>query len=176
MNTTSARAETISITDTAKLIRAQLAAHFPGTAFSVRSHRYSMGSHVSVQWVDGPSAAQVDRITDPFCGTTFDASDDSTHHHDTEVAGPDGQTALVHYQGSRPSCSRRITDETGWRQRAGAFLRARLDGITGEGAAARFGNDWVENLKRGMVYACDFREVDPLPRAYRIVIAREDVS
>lgn len=139
----SAHAETISTTETAKLIRRVLATNFPGTKFSVRSNLYSMGSHVSVRWTDGPSASQVERITDPFCGTTFDASDDSTHHHDTEVVGPDGEMRLVHYRGSRPSCSRRITDDAGWRARAGAFLRARLDGITGDGAAARFGNDWL---------------------------------
>ena len=44
----------VSLTDTAKLIRATLKAKFPGIKFSVRSSRYAGGSSIDVRWNDGP--------------------------------------------------------------------------------------------------------------------------
>lgn len=171
--TTTAPAEHISTKDVAVLIRAHLKAAFPGVKFSVRTHSYSMGSNVSVSWTDGPSTVQVDRAIGHYCGTTFDGIDDSTHHHNVAVVREDGP-ALVHYSGSQPSTYRRVADEPAWRERALTMLRGRLDGIEGEGRSARYGNHWLDNLATGMVYACDFRESDPLERAYRIVILREE--
>jgi conjugative element/phage-associated large polyvalent protein len=173
--TTTERAEYIPTKDVAKLIRRHLKAAFPGVTFSVRTQSYSMGSHVSVSWTDGPSTVQVDQAIGHYCGKTFDGSDDSTHHHDVVVIRETGP-ALVHYSGSASSTYRRVTDETAWRERAGEMLRSRLDGITGGGdrRGQRWGNDWLDNLITGMVYACDFREAEPLERAYRSVILRED--
>ena len=52
--------------------------------------------------------------------------------------------------------------------------RCRCEGANGR---ERFGNDWVENLARGIVYQADYRESgNPLERAFRIVVMREHVE
>ena len=156
--------------DVAKLIREQLARHFPGVAFSVRTQSYSGGSHVNVGWTDGPSTVQVDARIGRYCGTTFDGMDDSTHHHQTEHDG-----RMVSFGGSRPSTHRDVSNFDTWKRLALEMIRARCGGLEGVYPHERFGNDWVENLATGMVYACDFREeTNPLERAFRIVVMREE--
>ena len=113
-------AEYIATKDVAKLIRAELAKHFAGIAFSVRTHTYSGGSHVNVHWQDGPSPRQVDAKIGHFCGRTFDGMDDSTHHHNTEHKG-----RLVHFGGSRPSTQRRVSDFDERVRTAAAMIRER---------------------------------------------------
>ncbi len=94
----------IGIVETAKIIRSELKAAFPGVKFSVRSDRYSMGSHIDVRWTDGPSKKAVEAITDQRYGTGFDGMTDSTTYHDGTYQGKP-----AHFAGSRPSCSREIT-------------------------------------------------------------------
>lgn len=95
-----------SITEVAKLIRAELKKAFPDTKFSVRSQSYSMGCHINISYTDGPPAKAVEAITDKFCGKTFDGMDDSTHYHDSDYQGK-----RVHFAGSRPSVRREFTNE-----------------------------------------------------------------
>lgn len=78
-------------TETAAKLRAALKAEFPRVAFSVRCHLYSMGSSVYVRWTDGPTTAEVERITDRFTSKSFDGSDDSTHYHTQTVDGREVQ-------------------------------------------------------------------------------------
>ena len=52
------------VTETAKSVRKELKASFPGVKFSVRSSRFSGGSSVSVRWTDGPAPHKVREITD----------------------------------------------------------------------------------------------------------------
>ena len=94
----------INTVETAKIIRAALKQAFPRGKFSVRSSQYSIGSHVSIGWIDGPTAKAVEAITDKFYGTGFDGMTDSTTHHDSIYKGE-----AVHFAGSRPSCSREIS-------------------------------------------------------------------
>jgi Large polyvalent protein associated domain 29 len=94
----------IDIKETAQIIRRELHESFPGVKFSVRLSRYSMGSHISIGWTDGPSTKSVEAITCRRFGTGFDGMTDSTTHHDSEYQG---QT--VHFAGSRPSVSRTIS-------------------------------------------------------------------
>lgn len=61
---------------TAKLVRKALKEAFPGIKFSVRSHTYSMGASINVNWTDGPTDKQVKTITDRFNGATFDGMTD----------------------------------------------------------------------------------------------------
>ena len=56
----------ISVADTAKIIRSDLKAAFPGIVFSVRSHSYSMGASITVRWVDGPTTDQVESVTEYY--------------------------------------------------------------------------------------------------------------
>ncbi len=164
-------AEYISTVETAKIIRRELARAFPGVRFSVRSQSYSGGSHVNVRWTDGPSTRQVDRAVGRFSGKTFDGMDDSTHHHDTEWEG-----RLVHFAGSAPSTSREYLDFDGWQAKALAVVRERCRVAPRDGwpGAEWFGNDRAEDLARGMVFAADFREAEPLARAFRVVVLREE--
>jgi Large polyvalent protein associated domain 29 len=159
--------EYISTKDVARIIRGELRREFPGLKVSVRTAQYSMGSHVSVSWTDGPTTRQVDAVIGRFCGTTFDGSDDSTHHHDSVWEG-----RRVRFMGSAPSTTRTVTREAERVQEARTLLESRL-AIEGTGPQARWGNDWVDNLASGLVYASDFRAANPLERAWRVVILRE---
>ena len=94
----------VDIKETAALIRYELKQAFPKTQFSVRLQRYSMGSHITVRWTDGPSVRQVEAITDQRYGTGFDSMTDSTTHHDVEYNGE-----ILHFAGSRPHCEREIS-------------------------------------------------------------------
>ena len=58
-------------------IRIMLKAAFPGVKFSVKSDSFSMGDSVGVSWTDGPTAAEVDAITDKFSAGSFSGMDDS---------------------------------------------------------------------------------------------------
>jgi hypothetical protein len=63
----------LSCAETAKLIRQALQEAFPGSRFSVKSSVYSMGASITVRWIDGPNAAQVESITRIFEGSYFDS-------------------------------------------------------------------------------------------------------
>jgi len=61
-----------SAKETAKKIRKALKAAFPGQKFSVRSKTYSMGSHVAVDYVDGPALADVKAVCKQYESAEFD--------------------------------------------------------------------------------------------------------
>lgn len=73
-------AQRISITETAKLVRHALKQAFPNTTFSVRSHSYSGGSSIRVNWTDGPTWKQVNPILDAFEGSGFDGMQDLKYY------------------------------------------------------------------------------------------------
>lgn len=97
--------EYIGTKEVAKIIRGELKREFPRTKFSVRYESYSMGSHITVRWTDGPSVKAVSKITDFFYGTGFDGMTDCSTSHDRLWQG-----RTVHFGGSRPSCNREITE------------------------------------------------------------------
>lgn len=66
----------IDLVETAKLIRAQLKAAFPGQKFSVTTSRFPMGTSADVSWTDGPTANQVEAVVAPFASSRFDGSID----------------------------------------------------------------------------------------------------
>ncbi len=111
--------ERIDINETAKIIRKELKAAFPDIAFSVRCKKYSMGCHIDVDYHDGPPTRAIEAITDQYYGTGFDGMTDSTTYHNSEFQGRN-----VRFQGSRPSVSRSITDETSLLSRVKAALAA----------------------------------------------------
>lgn len=61
-----------TVAETAKKIREGLKAKFPGQKFSVRSDSFSLGSAVRIEWMDGPTEAQVSRIAQPHEAVTRD--------------------------------------------------------------------------------------------------------
>ena len=70
---------------TAELIRQALKAEFPGIKFSVRSETFAGGSAVDVRWTDGPTAKDVEAVTDRFEMGTFDGMTDSYNYFGDSV-------------------------------------------------------------------------------------------
>jgi hypothetical protein len=60
----------------AKNIRIELARAFPGVKFSVKSSRFSMGDSIRINWIDGPTTAQVEAIVNRYEAGSFDGSTD----------------------------------------------------------------------------------------------------
>ena len=165
-----------SITECAGIIRAELKRTFPGVKFSVRSQSYSMGSHVNVSWTDGPDVKSVDEAIGWISGKTFDGMDDSTHYHDTEWNGH-----KVHFAGSAPSTSRRITNENEKTALAAALLRSMCFcttdryGPTVAGAEvpnshAWFGTRTIEELGYTVVWSQDLFKGESLSETIERVI------
>ena len=77
----------ISTTETAKIIRQELAKAFPGIKFSVKSKSYSGGSSIDVGWTDGPTPKMVEKITGQFSGASFDAMIDLKSYRDSKWNG-----------------------------------------------------------------------------------------
>lgn len=61
----------MDITQVAKEIRSILKANFPGTKFSVKSSRFSMGESVDATWTDGPTRSQVDALIGGYGDTRY---------------------------------------------------------------------------------------------------------
>lgn len=79
--------EYISVTDTAKLIRAALKAAFPDTKFSVRSKSYSGGASIDISYTDGPPNFAVEDVVKRFEGASFDGMQDLKEYHDSVFNG-----------------------------------------------------------------------------------------
>lgn len=60
----------------AKAIRAELAAAFPFSTFAVKSRSFSGGNAVDIDWTDGPTVAQVEKITGKYQEGSFDGMQD----------------------------------------------------------------------------------------------------
>ena len=76
-----------SVAETAKIVRKELASAFASIKFSVKSKSYSGGASISISWTDGPTDAQVSRVTNQFESATFDSMIDLKSHHDSEYNG-----------------------------------------------------------------------------------------
>lgn len=100
----------ISVTDTAKLIRADLKKAHPAVKFSVKSSKYAGGASVDIFWTDGPVASVVDALLKGYVGTKFDGSDDSTTYLEGEFKRPDGTIEQVQYGSNYVSTHRNISD------------------------------------------------------------------
>ncbi len=79
--------------ETAKRIRTELKAAFPGIKFSVRSETYSMGNSVNISWTNGPTSKAVDLIVKKYEYGRFDGMTDSSSTEETLVSMPDGTVA-----------------------------------------------------------------------------------
>lgn len=87
----------LTVAETAKLVRKQLKAQFPGQKFSVRSDSYSGGASIRISWTDGPLDRKVDEVVQQFSGASFDGMIDLKTHF-TSWLNADG-TAGVAYDG-----------------------------------------------------------------------------
>lgn len=70
--TAAPRPRWVDTRDVAVLIRKHLKKNFAGVKFSVKMQRYSGGSSIDIVWTDGPTQAQVEKVTAPFQGARFD--------------------------------------------------------------------------------------------------------
>lgn len=92
----------LSCAETAKLIRVQLKAKFPGIKFSVKSSVYSGGASIDVGWTDGPTGAMVGAIVKPFEGRGFDGMIDLAYSK-TAFLMPDGSAVFAQTEGTEGS-------------------------------------------------------------------------
>lgn len=90
--------------DTAKLIRKALKEAFPGIKFSVRSDTYAGGASIRVNWTDGPTQRDVDKIARTFSGATFDSMTDMKEYKRQTMNGQP-----VSFGADYVFCSRDIT-------------------------------------------------------------------
>lgn len=89
----------IDTVDQAALIRQVLHRQFSGVRFSVVSKRYAGGSSIRVAWTDGPTLRQVQAITAPFKGASFDGMID-LKHYGTSWLLPDGSARIGNWDGT----------------------------------------------------------------------------
>jgi hypothetical protein len=64
----------------ARNIRKELKKAFPGVKFSVRSHGYSGGNDIRIEWADGPTLKAVKEITNKYQEGHFDEMTDSYNY------------------------------------------------------------------------------------------------
>jgi len=100
----------LSVAETAKLLRTALKDTHPGVKFSVRSHSYSGGASVRVGWTDGPTQREVEATAQRYKGASFDGMTDMMSYHDTLLSTEDG-AELVSFGADFVSCSRTISPE-----------------------------------------------------------------
>lgn len=110
MNTPAMMTETtVSVNDTAKLIRAELKKSFPRTKFSVRGHKYAGGASIDIHWDLGPTSAAVDAIVGKYRGADFDGMTDSTVFRSTDYVNTDGSFERVRYAAHFVFCHRDVS-------------------------------------------------------------------
>ena len=101
----------LSCAETAKLVRAELKAQFPGIKFSVRSETYSGGASIHIGWNDGPTEKAVEAVVGRYAGADFDGMTDmKTYREDTLLAGPDGTVELVSFGANYIFCRRGFSE------------------------------------------------------------------
>lgn len=101
----------ISVTDTAKLVRADLKKAHPAVKFSVKSSKYAGGASIDIFWTDGPTAKVIDALVDRYVGKTMDnILEDSWKFVEGEFKHPDGTVEKVQYGSHFVSTHRTISD------------------------------------------------------------------
>jgi hypothetical protein len=71
-----AKGYTSSHAGAAAAIKAELKAAFPGVKFSVNSESFSMGNSVNINWTDGPTVAEVEKISSKYQYGHFNGMED----------------------------------------------------------------------------------------------------
>jgi conjugative element/phage-associated large polyvalent protein len=95
----------ITTTETAKIVRSALKAAFPAVKLSVKNQ----GANIAVNWVDGPTTAQVEATVKRYEGSDFDGMTDGRSYHPITVNGEQVRTccdliicqrtySVVHFQ------------------------------------------------------------------------------
>jgi hypothetical protein len=74
-----------SLTVGSKNIRRELKRAFPETKFSVRSRSYSGGCSIDINWTDGPTSEEVEKITSKYQEGSFNGMEDIYEYSSTNV-------------------------------------------------------------------------------------------
>lgn len=69
----------LRLAETNKILRRHLAKAFPGVKFRVRGETYSGGSSTRIDWIDGPTKEQVERISSAYSSRGFDGMIDMAY-------------------------------------------------------------------------------------------------
>lgn len=86
-----ANPEWVDAAEAAKLVRVALKKEFPGTKFSVKTSKYSMGASISVHYEGGPDEKEVDALVSRYSGKDApDVTDYSASLHHVLKTNPDG--------------------------------------------------------------------------------------
>ncbi len=107
-----ASSEYVTAGETAKLVRKNLAANFPGVKFSVKARSYAGGASIDIKYTGGPRESDVEEVINPFIGSGFDGSIDMKYSCYAWLAA-DGTASTAHVpgtEGSRGSVAEYIGD------------------------------------------------------------------
>lgn len=102
----------IDTADVAKMIRKHLKSVFPGVKFSVKIQRYSGGSSVRINWVDGPTDREVSSIVGQYRGSDFDGMTDSTVTREPTIIATEQGIEAVRFSPGFIFTNRRYSAET----------------------------------------------------------------
>lgn len=191
---------TLDTADVAKLIRKRLGVRFPLARFNVHTKRFAGGSEVSIRWTDGPRGKDVEAEVKPFEGKGFDGSIDLAYSNEIWLL-PDGSAQFAATRGTEGSggtvreqvtdaphpnavlvktscwvnCSRDISEMDRKEGEATAYIveHCNIDSAPPMNYA-KFGNQYVSNLARNMVYDRASTDADWVP-AFRRIVRREEV-
>ena len=103
-------ARRIDTAECSKMVRKALKNAFPGHKFSVKTDRYSGGSSVDVNWTDGPTLEEVQKVAKRFEGASFDGMVDLKSHHDSLLSNEDGSVERVSFGADYVICQRGMSD------------------------------------------------------------------
>ncbi|MBN9458478.1 MAG: hypothetical protein J0I54_17750 [Bosea sp.] len=92
----------LRLAETNKILRQHLAKAFPGVKFRVRGESYSGGSSTRIDWVDGPTKEQVERISSAYSSRGFDGMIDMAYSK-TSWLLPDGRIVTGWSEGTEGS-------------------------------------------------------------------------
>lgn len=123
----------ITCAETAKLVRGALKKAFPAVKFGVRSHTYSGGASIDVEWTDGPIVGQVDDVVSPYKGGGFDGMIDLAYSRYAWLS-PDGSVTFAKCSGTEGSMGTVPSDE----QMQPSF----------KSELVRFGADFIHTTRR----------------------------
>jgi len=113
----------------AKNIRKELKAKFPGIKFSVQSESFAGGDAIDIDWTDGPTREEVEKIIAKYRRGNFDGMTDSYTRHTRSPEG-DKRGGAMYVQSQR-----HYSDET--MEKTGREL-CRKQNIEYEGDGTRY--------------------------------------
>ena len=87
----------LTTAETAKLIRKDLKANFPGVKFSVRSRR---GSAINIDYTNGPAEVDVKAVAEKYEAARFDGMIDYQYHIDHWYNEATGEVCIATNHGS----------------------------------------------------------------------------